>query len=235
MNRALIVGVLCVAVGCSSSSEETKDGKANDQNAKQNAQQQTTAITSAMEGKGQAAADGLYTAGSSSQGTVSAQSFRGELGLANLHPLADPASPGCTCTGNSCTFKDCQSGSGSPKVNGTLSAEGGTFKCDLTWNTDASSGGQGSVTKIHVVADMTSSPTAIKGTLHTDGSVELKGVSVPDVPGAPSGLGNTAWTNDATWDVTVANKAPTAGSITYNGTYKVGSTTYTGQGSVKFP
>jgi hypothetical protein len=231
--------VLCVSLGgCSSvlSKDETKDGKTNDQNAKSNAQQQTTAIASAMDGNGQAAADGLYTGGSGSQGTITSKSLGGgELQVQGLEPLdAPPAAAGCTCTGGSCTFKDCDRG-GKNVLNGTLTTADGKFTCDLTWKLDATANGQGSVTSIHVVADMTTTPTAIKGTLHTDGSVAIKGISEINVPGAPAGAGNTSWTNDAKWDVVVANKAPSGGSVTYDGTYKVGDTTYTGKGSVSFP
>ena len=241
MNRALVAMVLCVTLGgCSSvlsKDDETKDGKANDQNAKSNAQQQTKAITAAMDGNGQSAADGLYTGGSGSQGTITAKGLgAGELRVQGIEPLGGEGteSPGCTCTGGTCTFKDCDRG-GKNLLNGTLTTTDGKFTCDLTWKLDATANGQGSVTSIHVVADMTTTPTAIQGTLHTDGSVAIKGISEVDVPGAPAGAGNTSWTNDAKWDVVVTNKAASGGSVTYDGTYKVGETTYTGNGSVSFP
>lgn len=240
MNRALVVSVLCLTFGCSlpgidtDDGGESKEGKSNTENAKSGAKQQTTAIANAMDGQGQSAADGLYTAGSGSQSTISAKSFGSELSFQTLRPLADPpGEAGCTCTGGSCTFTDCARGA--VKLNGTLEAKEGSFKCDLTWDTDGTSGGQGSVTKIHVKADMTVSATSIKGTMHTDGSTELKGISTPNIPGVPGNLGNTSWVNDATWDVTVKDKAATAGSVVYTGSTKVGDTTYTGNGTVTFP
>lgn len=237
MNRILVISVASLAVACSlpgtDSGGETKEGKTNTQSAKSDAKQQTTGITKAMDGDGQSAADALFTAGNSSQSTISAKSLGGELVVQTVTPQADPPGAGCACTGATCTFTNCVRGTA--KLNGTLTAGNGSFKCDLTWDIDGTSNGQGSVSKIHVKADMTTSPTQIKGTLHTDGSVELKGIALPNVPGVPANAGNTSWVNDATWDVTLANKAPTAGSVTFTGSTTSGGNTYTGGGTVTFP
>lgn len=239
--RFLIASAACFSFACSSSTTETKEGKTNEMNAKSTAQQQNSAIVAATSGNGTSAADSLYQAGSSSQGTVTASAFHGDLAPLSLDLLTAPTTPdeaGCVCTGKSCTFTSCKrGGSSAVALTGTLSADNGVFKCDLTWDTDGTGGGSiGAKTHIHVVADMTTTDTSIKGTLKTDGTVKITGIDLPDIPGVSSGAASgTEWTNESTFDTVLANGQTTGGTVAYNGTYKVGDTVYTGSGSVSFP
>ncbi len=244
MTRILLVTGLCFAFGCSKSDDtETKAGKTNEQQVKQNSQTQAGAIADAVSGNGQTAADSLYSAGSSSQSNVSASSYQGDITAlsAGLQLEGRPDEAGCVCdkTAHTCTFTNCKRGSSGSGVtlNGTLNAADGKFKCDLKWDTDSSGGSVSAETHVHVTADMTTSATSIKGTMHTDGSAKISGVNLPDIPGVSSagGATGTEWTSDTNWDVTMTGRTASAGTVTHNGTYKTGSTIYTGGGTTSFP
>ncbi len=231
----------CFAVACSLTPDPApSEGKTNEQSVKSNQQTQAAGILGATGGNPEDGVDQLVSAGSSSQGNIAPASvaIHSELLPSTVEIATGPTGdPGCACAAGSCTFTNCQRGGAT--LDGTLTAKGGVFKCDFTWKNDNSQGGASagyaSKVSLHIKADMTTTPTTIKGSYHTDGAIETSGPSLPSsIPGVGAGFGNITWVNDATWDVTVGANKISGGSITHNGTYTAGGKTYTGNGNTTF-
>jgi hypothetical protein len=126
---------------------------------------------------------------------------------------------GCECTENSCTFNNCDRGTGL-LLSGSISWTDTTLDCDYS----VAGNSAGATYSFSVFCDLDYTDTSLDGQLNTRGSVEL----------AASGQVST-WDTQMTFNnVTYTGGQPTGGSIDVSASVMVGGETFTANLSVEF-
>lgn len=218
-----VSGIVAATLLLAASACGKREGKFNEQSAKQASTQNLNASVTLKDSTdanaGKTAAGQFYSAAFSSSTSVTPVAFH----LPSFKQGAYAA--GCECSGTSCTFQDCADDNGSLSTTGTLSWAGGHVVANLTATYNDSSTASFVVT---IDVDLTITDTSINGHANSVGEYKLSGFA-----GAAGGY---KWNANLTYaNVTYANGSPTGGTVTFDGDYSISGQAYSSSGSITYP